>query len=185
MEKAASMLIQLLRTHSHGPAHVCGLSLGAMVALPLYQQAPELVASLVLWGGQVHPNRFLITVQEALTRALPERQLIASVTTFVQRRYPALVEPAEKAAQQTGKRNLLAATHAVGQSDLRPILPTIRVPTLVLCGSKDRFNLRAARDMSRAIPGAELGIVPKAGHIWNLEQPDLFTTTLLEFVQRT
>src|ERR1051326_9448965 len=44
MEKAASALVHLLRTRSTGPAHICGVSLGAMVALPLYQLAPEVVA---------------------------------------------------------------------------------------------------------------------------------------------
>jgi 3-oxoadipate enol-lactonase len=185
MEKAATMLVHLLRTRSHGPAQLCGLSLGAMVALALYQQAPGLVAGLVLSGGQVHPNRFIMTLQVALMRWMPERQFAEGVAGFVRRQYPELVEPALQAARQTGKRNLLAATHAVSQSDLRPILPTITVPTLVLCGSKDRFNLRAARHMSQAIAGAKLRIVPNVGHIWNLEQPHLFTNTVLEFVQRT
>jgi 3-oxoadipate enol-lactonase len=183
MEKAATALVDLIRTRGHGPAHICGVSLGAMVALPLYRLAPELVASLVLSGGQVHPNRFFMTLQEALVRCMPERQLVESLSGSFRRQYPELVEPALKAARQTGKRNLLAATYAVSQSDLRPILPTITVPTLVLCGSKDRFNLRAARQMSKAIPGAQLRIVPNVSHIWNLEQPQLFTNTILEFVQ--
>jgi len=185
MEKAATALVHLLRARSHGPAHICGLSLGAMVALPLYQHAPELVASLVLSGGQVHPNRFFMTLQEVIVRCMPERQLTESLPGSFRRQYPELVEPALKAARQTGKQNLLAATHAVSQSDLRSILPIITVPTLVLCGSKDRFNLSASRQMGRAIPGAELRIVPNVSHIWNLEQPQLFTNTVLEFVQRT
>jgi pimeloyl-ACP methyl ester carboxylesterase len=126
-----------------------------------------------------------MTLQEALMRCVPERTLVESLPGFFRHRYPELVEPALQAARQTGKRKLLAATHAVRQRDWRPILPTIRVPTLVLCGSKDRFNLPAARSMSRAIPGAELRIVPQVSHIWNLQQPELFTTTVLEFVQRT
>lgn len=184
MDKAATSVAQLIRTHGHGPAHICGLSLGAMVALQLYQHAPELVASLILSGGQIHPNPFLMALQDTIMRCIPERQLTETSPRFFREQYPELVEPSLTAARQTGKRNLLMTTRTVGQSDLRPILPTITVPTLVLCGSKDRFNLSASRQISKSIPGAELRIVPDAGHIWNLEQPQLFTRTIRAFLQK-
>jgi pimeloyl-ACP methyl ester carboxylesterase len=56
------------------------------------------------------------------------------------------------------------------------------VPTLVLCGSKDRANIPLSRELAEGIPGAELRIVPDATHLWNLQQPEAFNVTVAEFV---
>lgn len=58
------------------------------------------------------------------------------------------------------------------------------MPTLVLCGSKDRPNIPLTRELAAAIPGAELRIVPDATHLWNLQQPEVFNRTVADFVDR-
>lgn len=82
---------------------------------------------------------------------------------------------------QAGKAGLLAAVREAGRADLRRILGRVSVPTLVACGKRDRFNLKAAREIAATIKGARLNIVPGLGHVWNLEQPTLFSETLTEF----
>jgi 3-oxoadipate enol-lactonase len=73
---------------------------------------------------------------------------------------------------------------ALAGSDFRPLLPGITVPTLVLCGANDKSRLPASRLMASSIPHAELQVIAGAGHIWNLEQPDVFGKTLLTFLSR-
>ncbi|MGE5636854.1 MAG: alpha/beta fold hydrolase [Nocardioidaceae bacterium] len=58
------------------------------------------------------------------------------------------------------------------------------MPTLVLCGSKDRANIPLTRELAAGIPGAELRIVPDATHLWNLQQPEAFNRAVAEFVDR-
>ncbi len=103
---------------------------------------------------------------------------------YIPRRYPELAENAKIEMKQMGKRGLLATTRAVGRVNFRNNLSQITVPTLVLCGSKDRWNQAAAREMAEKIPRAELKIIEGAGHVWNLEMPKLFTQTVSAFIQR-
>lgn len=141
-------------------AHLCGLSLGGMVATRFAIDYPDRVSSLVLSGSQVHPNPALMRVQNAIMRLLPA-QLVAQ---------PGM-----------SKQRMLAVLHAVGQTDFRSELSQIRVPTLVCCGEKDRANIPAARELAAGISGADLQFVPGAGHEWNVQQPEEFSRRLNAF----
>lgn len=180
LQRVAAQVIELIQLRGMGKAHLCGLSLGAMVALQVYQQAPSCVSSLVLSGGQVHPNPVLMGLQETVMRILPKRQF-ESVPSLVRQRYPGLVEPAITEAQEIGKKGFLQVVQEMAKIDFRPLLPLIAVPSLILCGSQDRVNLPAARQLGREIPAAQLYIAPKAGHVWNLEYPDAFAQVVGRF----
>lgn len=56
-----------------------------------------------------------------------------------------------------------------------------RQTTLVLCGDRDRVNLPAARSLAAGIPHARLAVIPGAGHLWNLTEPDVFSATVGDF----
>ena len=63
------------------------------------------------------------------------------------------------------------------------LLSTIRVPTLLLWGEADqRSPIEVAERFRDAIPDAELRIIPAAGHVSNMEQPDLFTSHVRRFL---
>lgn len=145
-------------------AHLCGLSLGGMVATRFVIDYPDRVSSLVLSGSQVHPNPALMRVQNAIMRVLPAK-LVAQ---------PGM-----------SKQRMLAVLDAVGQTNFRSELSQIRVPTLVFCGEKDRANIPAARELAAGISGAELQLVPGAGHEWNMQQPDEFSIRLKDFYTHT
>lgn len=141
-------------------AHLCGLSLGGMVATRFAIDCPERVASLVLSGSQVHPNPVLMLVQNAIMRVLPAR----------------LVAP-----PWLSKQRMLTVLRTVGRTDFRAELAQVTAPTLVLCGLKDRPNLSAARELAAGITLAELQLVPGAGHEWNVHQAEEFSTRLNAF----
>lgn len=62
-------------------------------------------------------------------------------------------------------------------------LPEIDVPALIMVGEEDRAQpVPRARQMADGIPGARLEIIPKAGHLSALEQPEAFNRALLEFL---
>lgn len=82
-------------------AHLCGLSLGGMVATRFAIDYPERVASLVLSGSQVHPNPALMKVQNAIMRILPARVV---------------------AQPGMSKQRMLAVLRAVGQTDFRALI---------------------------------------------------------------
>ncbi len=70
----------------------------------------------------------------------------------------------------------------MAQTDQRDLLPRIKVPTLLIWGDSDaRSPLTVARQFEDAIPGAELVVIPGAGHVSNLEQPGPFNEAVRKF----
>jgi pimeloyl-ACP methyl ester carboxylesterase len=70
------------------------------------------------------------------------------------------------------------------QHDARIIesLPNVVVPTLVVAGANDKPFLAATDYMAGKIPGAEKLIIPSAGHVVNMDQPDAFNAGILKFL---
>ena len=67
--------------------------------------------------------------------------------------------------------------------DYLPLLPTLRIPTLILVGEHDAFTpVPDAELMHRAIPHSTLTVIPDAGHLTNLEQPAAFNRALAAFL---
>jgi pimeloyl-ACP methyl ester carboxylesterase len=86
-----------------------------------------------------------------------------------------------KQQSPTGIRN--AIDRMMHRPDSTPLLPQIAVPTLVITGAEDQMiPVEESHRMAGAIPGAKLVIVPGAGHLANLEQPDAFNAALIEFL---
>jgi 3-oxoadipate enol-lactonase len=144
-----------------GEIHLCGVSLGARVALRFAAERPEAVASLVLSGCGIRAPRGL-RPQRLAMRALPER--------FFTRESPG-----------AGKAATIESNRALADLDLTGYLPLVRARTLVACGARDRRYLTDARRLRDGIRGAELRVVPGAGHFWNRERPELFARTLMEW----
>jgi pimeloyl-ACP methyl ester carboxylesterase len=70
-----------------------------------------------------------------------------------------------------------------GRSDSTPLLPMVTCPTLILCGEEDGTTPPADSEaMHRSIAGSRLVLLPKAGHLSNLESPDAFNAALKEFL---
>jgi 3-oxoadipate enol-lactonase len=65
------------------------------------------------------------------------------------------------------------------RQDSTSLLSGIRVPTLVIAGEEDAvIPVSESEAMAHAIPAAQLALIPHAGHLVNLEQPDRFHTVL-------
>jgi pimeloyl-ACP methyl ester carboxylesterase len=84
-------------------------------------------------------------------------------------------------ARPSGARPMLCA---MAEADLRPVLPTIRVPTLLLYGEDDARSPRAvAEGMHRAIARSELVFLPRVGHQSNIETADRFNDEVRRFLR--
>ena len=143
-----------------GPHHLCGLSLGAVLALHYALDRPEAVGSLVLMAGRARMPRALLTVQSALFRLMGEQNF---------------------REMGLSKAEAIALTGSMARLDFRQRLGRIRCPALVLCGERDGANRREAEALAAAIPEAGLVFLPGAGHQVNRQAPEALAQVLGQF----
>jgi 3-oxoadipate enol-lactonase len=169
-------------------AHVCGLSLGGVVAIAMHAQAPERCASMILADTfAVHP----------LGRAIYERSLAGSrdLPAMAEARVDALLaQPADPQVRrevvETMSRIDPAAyrigAEAVWLADQRDRVVAIDVPTLVLCGDHDLITpVDLSSKLANLVPDASMQVIAGAGHLTNLEKPAEFNRIVQDFVQRS
>ena len=79
---------------------------------------------------------------------------------------------------------LRAMANAFADADLRDMLPSIDVPTLLIYGDADqRSPLAIAEDLHARIPGARLVVIPGPGHMVNMEAPERFNDEVRSFLR--
>jgi pimeloyl-ACP methyl ester carboxylesterase len=101
-----------------------------------------------------------------------------------QREQPALVARLRERILATAPQAIANALQGLAaRADSRPTLGELRVPTLVLVGAEDVLTPPAESEaMAAAVPGARLEVVPRAGHLSNLEQPAAVSRALAAFL---
>ena len=168
-----------------GRAHVCGLSLGGVIAIAIHHQAPGRCSSLILADTfAVHPDG----------QAIHERSVAASVamTELAAARTPVLLAPGASEALHAEVRETMAridpeafrlGAEAVWLADQRDRVAGIDVPTLVLVGAEDRVTPpELSQALAGSIAGAELHVLAGAGHLANIERPADFNRLVEEFL---
>jgi 3-oxoadipate enol-lactonase len=181
----------LLEAVRAGPVHVCGLSIGGMVAQRLAATEPGRVLSLVLCdtaniiGPPSRWNERIAAVAQGG---------VASIAGAVMKVWFTPEFLAKRTEEARGMTNMLTRTpaegyvgccHALRDADLREDDAEIKCPTLIIVGEQDVVTSpAAAREMSAAIRGARLEVLPQAAHIPNVERPDAVNRLLGEFFDR-
>jgi pimeloyl-ACP methyl ester carboxylesterase len=173
--------------------HVVGHSFGTMVALSLFQRHPAVLASLVLiggyagWAGSLPP--------EEVARRLEMFLGMAELgDEFDPKSYPGLFSdliPADRDAalatmmrENVRQATVHAAGHTGAETDLRPVLPTVDVPTLVLHGEADaRSPLANAEALHAALSTSQLVVLPRLGHACVVEDPEACASEIRRFVK--
>lgn len=89
----------------------------------------------------------------------------------------------KRAVVETGRRDAVRVWRGLGEHDTLDRLGGVRTPTLVIAGERDR-NLEQARLVSRLVGGAELVVIPGAGHVSNLHRAVEFNAALGGFLDR-
>ena len=146
-----------------GPVHLCGLSLGGVLALDYALDHPENVKTLVLIGTPHKVPKFAFALQNVVFRFLPK-------STF--------------ASMAFDKRDTFALGNSMKDLDFSDRLGKLRCPTFILCGEKDGANLKSAHYMAQNIPGAELQVIGNTGHVVNEENPTTLAERLNKFYGR-
>ena len=146
-----------------GPVHLCGLSLGGVLALDYALEHPENVRTLALIGTPHRVPKGAFALQNVVFRLLPK-------STF--------------ASMAFDKKDTFALGNSMKDLDFSGRLGELRCPTLILCGEKDGANLKSARFLAGHIPNAELQVLKNTGHVVNEENPGGLAERLNAFYGR-
>jgi pimeloyl-ACP methyl ester carboxylesterase len=172
--------------------HIVGHSFGTMVALSLFHHHPTVPTSLVLvggyagWAGSLPPDevarrlKMFVGMAELgdafdplsypglFSALIPDDRLAALVTMMRENVRPATIR---------------AAGYIGAETDLRPVLPTIDVPTLILHGEADaRSPLPNAEALHAAITTSQLVVLPRLGHGCVAEDPEACAAAIRQFI---
>lgn len=195
LELFADDLVALISAlHLERPI-VVGLSMGGYILLRAYEKHPEIFGGLVLCDtkseadseearskrretiGQIEEHGRDKFADGFLGRVFAPESLAtnASAVTLI-----------HEAILGTSTESLVDGQRALmNRSDTTGVLPSISVPTMLIVGLDDTLTPPAVMiEMQQAIKGAELHVIPGAGHVSNIEQPEAFNAHLRAFLGR-
>jgi 3-oxoadipate enol-lactonase len=187
IEALSHSVVRLLDALKIQQFHLCGHSLGGMVAQYLAVIHPKRVSKLILAETSFGTNFSLWErLQTTLARTLLQ---IMSQTTLVNlsaRRYGSLNDNIAQFIKKEMMHYSRATTLRVMGSAFsfagRAQLERITTPTLVLVGSENKSTHAQARSMQAQIPNARLEVIPHAHHLLNLDNPAAFNKAVLDFL---
>ena len=144
------------------PLNLCGLSLGAVLALNYAVDYPQKISSLILIAPQYDMPKFLLKVQNLLFRFMPESKF-------------------KDSGLKTN--DFLTLTNSMADMDFTSGLDKVNCPVLVLCGEKDNVNRKAAARLAEMLPNAKFGTIEKSGHEVNVDNPRGLAKAFTEFLR--
>lgn len=188
----ADYLAGFIETIGLDRPHVLGLSFGGGLALELYNQYPDIPRSLILasayagGAGSLPPEEVEARLEQILrlSRATPEEVVETLISSMFTASVPEdVVEELARIMRDFHPRGTRIMLRAFARADLRGMLGSIHVPTLLIYGDDDeRSPLSVARALHEAIPKSQLVVIPDVGHATNLEAPEAFDAAVREFL---
>ena len=146
-----------------GQIHLCGLSLGGILALNFALDFPQKVKTLVLIGTPHKVPKAAFCLQNVIFRFFPKSMF--ETMAF-------------------DKKDTFALGNSMKSLDFSGRINHIACPTLILCGEKDKANRKSADYLSQNIKHAELNIIENTGHVVNEESPKALAKILDEYYRK-
>jgi 3-oxoadipate enol-lactonase len=177
-EYAAVTVSKLIEEVSAKPVHLVGISFGGMIAQVTALARPDLVRSLTLIGTASHFPDEARSGMKARAQTVRADGMAAVVQSTLDRHFTSRTRTQRPDITDRVTKTLLAddpRTHAavwdlISTLDIHTRLWEIRCPTLVLVGEQDPSTPPSvARELSEAIRGATIAVIPDASHIVTVE----------------
>lgn len=193
MERTADELVVFLEERGIHRAVVCGLSMGGYATLALWRRHATRVRALVLADTRAVPD----TPQARAGRyESAARARSNGVRVVAEAMLPGLLSARTRATRPDVVGRLVAIMEAASvegvagalegmaeRPDSTSLLDTIDVPTLVLVGDADTLTPPCEAELlAERIPAATLRVIPGAGHVTCMEEPETFNRELRAFL---
>ena len=139
---------------------LCGLSLGAVLALNYAIDYPDKVKALVLIAAQYKMPEKILKVQNMLFHLMPN-----------------------SAFNKMGfkKADVISLCGTMAELDFRDSLHKVSCPVLIVCGEKDNANKKTSKELCHYLNNSCFHELMKTGHEANLEDPEELAIVLQKF----
>ena len=145
-----------------GKIDLCGLSLGGILALNYSLEYPDKVNSLILIGTPYKVPKVMFSIQNIIFKFLPK----------------SLFED-----MAFNKKDTFILGGSMKNLDFSDRIFKIKCPVLIICGEKDKANIKSAYYLSKNIKNSKLEIIKNIGHIVNEENPKELALLINDFWQ--
>ena len=167
--------------------------MGGRVALEMFRRAPDRIAALALLDTGVQPlaageagareaagrHELLDIARTRGMAAMAQRWVQGMVWQPRLHDAPLLQSVIDMFARRSADMFAAQIRALLARPDASGLLPTIRCPTLVLCGTEDSWAPASRhREMAAQVPGSQLVLVPECGHMGTMERPQAVTAAL-------
>jgi pimeloyl-ACP methyl ester carboxylesterase len=171
---------------------LAGLSMGGFISFAIMRLAPERVDRLALLDTNARADVPERSAEREKFIAMAQAGKFAEVNAALTPRYlhpnhrgEAFRSIVDAMAEDVGAEGFIRQQRAImSRPDSRPMLPSIKCPTLVLVGDSDAATPPdLSKEMADAIPGAKLVIVKECGHLSTIEQPAAVNAAMAGWLQ--
>ncbi|RVX47878.1 pimeloyl-ACP methyl ester carboxylesterase [Nonomuraea polychroma] len=194
LDLMADDVVRLLDEEGIDRAVVGGLSMGGYVTMAFCRRHPDRLLGAILADTKAGPDP--APARENRER-IAQAVLSDGSDVLVSDVLPTLIGPTtkERRAMVFGRVKGLVQSAPPGavawaqramaaRPDSFDTLGALKVPLLILVGEEDQLSpLADAEAMAQAVPGSRLEVIPKAGHLSAVEQPEAFNAAVAEFLR--
>jgi pimeloyl-ACP methyl ester carboxylesterase len=173
----AHILEQWMDAKNIRQIHLIGHSMGGQVAIHLATKIPDRIRKLVLVSSAGIPRHLKMTsLMRLLAEVVPPRRW----------GNPSFLPTIARDVLRAGPRAVLGATTLLLRDDVRPLLPLIQTPTLLIWGKLDPLTPFVHGEfMAQHIPGARLIAFDDAAHMPMVDRPERFNREVLDFLAQS
>lgn len=194
MEQFADDVAGLMDSLGIDAAILCGLSMGGYAAFAFLRKYPQRVSGLILAdtrpgadNAEAQANRENVArlAESQGTSAIADLQMPRLISDYTRQHSPAVERRIRQMIASATPQGIAAASRGMAlRVDSTDLLGNITCPTLVLVGEHDvLIPAQVVQEYATKIPGAQFVVIPHAGHLSNLEQPQAFLQAVDRFLQ--
>ncbi len=194
MEQFADDVAGLMDVLGMQDAVICGLSMGGYAAFAFLRKYPQRVKGLILADtrpsadtAEARANRenVALIAETQGTEAIADLQVPKLISEYTRQHHLEIELRIRQMINAATPQGIAAASRGMAQrADSTALLSTIAFPTLVIVGEQDSLTPPSvAQDYAAKIPNAQFIVIPHAGHLSNLEQPEAFLQAISGFLR--
>ena len=194
IDKFSDDVIELLDKLGIKKAAFLGSSAGGYTTLDIWKKRPDLISAMVLAGSKAQrDSEEIISRRKEQIKTLKDSGLKGHLDNVHKRlakntvtNKPWVLDLVRSMSANMSQDAIIGALEAlISKPDHTDILSSINVPTLIICGKEDIFTpCEYSKYLNEHIANSELLLLKDAAHINPLDQPEIFNSSVLEFLKK-